>query len=512
MTVLVTHGKVSAAPAPVDASKVGGPDWNDPHNVVGLAAVAETGNATDLTGTLAAARMPAHTGDVTSSVGTVALTIANSAVTNAKAANMAANSIKGNNTGGSAVALDLTTSEVKTLLGLAPVATSASASDLTAGALGAARMPALTGDVTSTVGTVATTIAANAVTNAKAAQMATLTLKGNNTGGTTNAIDLTVAEVLAMLGIGASSPFYFGTGSDGAAVFDGSTAVTGCTRSGATYTMTRFCYWTTGVFSGGAILKVDGYVPHFNSTLSGTGTIDASAGNSTLDASGAAPWATARPMPNGLAGPVGTGSGQNGTGTTVSIRGLVNTGGTGGAGGGPNNGVAGGKGRGGGGGGGAAGAGGSGGNVTNASDTLGDWQEYANATQGRQDGAAAGATRASLQPGTPGGSGGFSGAVSGGGGGGSGGWLTIYVKLLSGTGITFQAKGGNGGNGGTNGTFGAGGGGGGAGGVVVMVIGPTVTPPTPVVTGGTGGTGAAGSTISGGNGAAGGAGDFLIFQ
>lgn len=59
---------------------------------------------------------------------------------------------------------------------------------------------ALTGDVTASgPGSVASTIANNVVTNAKLAQMATLTIKGNNTGGTANALDLTVAQVNAIL-------------------------------------------------------------------------------------------------------------------------------------------------------------------------------------------------------------------------------------------------------------------------------------------------------------------------
>jgi hypothetical protein len=58
--------------------------------------------ATSLTGTLAAAQMPALTGDVTSTAGSVATTIAAGAVTTAKMANLGANSVLGNSSGSSA--------------------------------------------------------------------------------------------------------------------------------------------------------------------------------------------------------------------------------------------------------------------------------------------------------------------------------------------------------------------------------------------------------------------------
>jgi hypothetical protein len=60
-------------------------------DVSGLATIATSGNATDLSaGTVPAARMPAHTGDVTSSAGAVALTVANDAITYAKMQNVTA--------------------------------------------------------------------------------------------------------------------------------------------------------------------------------------------------------------------------------------------------------------------------------------------------------------------------------------------------------------------------------------------------------------------------------------
>ena len=94
----------------------------------------------------------AHTGDVT---GSTALTIANGAVTNAKAADMAQNTIKGRITASTGAPEDLTAANVRTIINVADGAN-------------AYVHPNHTGDVTST-GDGATVIADNAVTLAKMA-------------------------------------------------------------------------------------------------------------------------------------------------------------------------------------------------------------------------------------------------------------------------------------------------------------------------------------------------------
>jgi hypothetical protein len=126
-------------------------------------------------------RRQALTGDVTAAAGDNATTIANDAVSNAKLANMGANTLKGNNTGSTADPIDLNATQVRTLLNVADGANNYT-------------HPNHSGDVTS-VGDGATTIVNDAVTNAKMANMAVNTIKGRISTGTGDPEDLTAANV-----------------------------------------------------------------------------------------------------------------------------------------------------------------------------------------------------------------------------------------------------------------------------------------------------------------------------
>jgi hypothetical protein len=141
---------------------------------LGLATVAASGSASDLgTGTLAAAR------------------IADGTLPIAKIANINTAKFLGRVTGAAGAVEELSAANAKTILalvaadvgGLAAIATSGSASDLSAGAVPAARMPALTGDITTVAGNVATTIGAGKVTLAMQANIATASFVGRVTGG-----------------------------------------------------------------------------------------------------------------------------------------------------------------------------------------------------------------------------------------------------------------------------------------------------------------------------------------
>ncbi|MBC7739000.1 MAG: DUF2793 domain-containing protein, partial [Candidatus Saccharibacteria bacterium] len=179
-------------------------------DVAGLGALATAASVnltTQATGVLQAAQEPAHTGDVTNTAGSLALTIAAGAVSLPKMANLAASSLIGNNTVAAATPIALTPVQVKTMLaittgdvsGLGALAT-ASAVNLTTqatGVLQAAQEPAHTGDVTNAAGALALTIAANVVGNTKLAQVATARIKGRTTAGTGNVEDLTGTQTTA---------------------------------------------------------------------------------------------------------------------------------------------------------------------------------------------------------------------------------------------------------------------------------------------------------------------------
>jgi hypothetical protein len=131
----------------------------------------------NLGGSVACAQMPTLSGDVTSLL--CATTISTNAVTYGKFQQVAASSLVGNPTGALANAQGITLGATLAFSGTA------------------LQTAALTGDVTASANSFATTIGANAVTNAKAAQMATNTVKANATSGTANAADFAMPSCSA---------------------------------------------------------------------------------------------------------------------------------------------------------------------------------------------------------------------------------------------------------------------------------------------------------------------------
>lgn len=115
-----------------------------------------------------------------------------------------------------------TPAQVRTTLGLAAVATSGSAADLSTGTLLAARMPALVGDVTTAAGAVSTTLATvntNVGSFGSATQVATFTV--NAKGLTTAAANVTITPAVGSitgLGTGVASALAVAVGSTGAFV------------------------------------------------------------------------------------------------------------------------------------------------------------------------------------------------------------------------------------------------------------------------------------------------------
>jgi hypothetical protein len=144
-------------------------------------ATTDTTSASNISsGTLPAGRLPALTGDVTSSSGSAATTLAAGSASNLNSGTLAAARLP-------ALTGDVTSSSGSAATTLA----AGSASNLNSGTLAAARLPALTGDVTSSSGSAATTLAAGSASNLNSGTLAAArggagtvngALKGNGSG------------------------------------------------------------------------------------------------------------------------------------------------------------------------------------------------------------------------------------------------------------------------------------------------------------------------------------------
>ena len=281
-----------------------------------------------------------------------------------------------------------------------------------------------------------------------------------------------------------SGIFSFGDGSDGDATCDGSTAVTGMTRSGSTYTTTRDVYFQNLTINLGKTLKPNGYRIFVQDTLTVNGTIERNGNSGTNGTSntgqvagstgGLAGGALADGYLKGsLVGQIGqTGGDQNQAGTngmngnnTTNSLGL--------------NGSGGGKGGDSGSGFRAGGTASSGGTITASNVKLiANWH-LSTLLDISSTGASVKFDNSASTGGGAGGGGGSSGGGGGGGSGSAGGIIAIYVKkiIINSTG-SITANGGAGGNGGDGCSSstplnicsgGGGGGGGGNGGLIILV-------------------------------------------
>lgn len=125
------------------------------------------------------------------------------------------------------------------------------------------------------------------------------------------------------------SPFpYGGDGSDGAALFDGSTTVAGASRSGSVYTLTRSTNYTDATVSSGVTVKPAGHLLQGTGTLLNQGKIERNGGDATSTAGGAAPGGTQGIGSAGATGRTTSGNGAGGSALTAALGGDGGNGGS----------------------------------------------------------------------------------------------------------------------------------------------------------------------------------------
>lgn len=259
---------------------------------------------------------------------------------------------------------------------------------------------------------------------------------------------------------------WFGDGTDGPIVLDGVAAISGMSRSGSVYTLSKNFFADSLTVNSGVTLRTANYQLFCRKTLTNSGNVNNDGNNATGQTAGAAiPAAYLGVSQAGASGVAGAANGAASAGVSAGggIGGSAGVGGVSGAG--NNAGTPGGF---------NFGLGGSFQILSNPSIwALGKVFSAANAVTG-------------LIAGASGTSGGAAASSTSGGGGGGGGILPIAAPIITGTG-TFSSRGGNGGN-----ASGAAAGGGGAGGggliwiVTVQQLGPGLSF---VLSGGTPGTG-----------------------
>ena len=281
-------------------------------------------------------------------------------------------------------------------------------------------------------------------------------------------------------GLGTEQRAYWGSGYDGAATADGSTAVNGMTLIAADYyLMVRPVAFTNLTINSGVTVNTNGVWVQTTGTLTVNGIIDDSGSNAVNNTPNPGIGAAWTALGGGSDGGQGGAASLDGQSFAQGIIGLGGAGGQGG---------------------GSGGAGGAIGNLPPGTYYALDLGQY---LMGGLITSVSGAS-GPIQPGifaggTGGGAGqtvGSSSPIPGLGGGGGGGYLLICAKILAGNG-TIQS---NGGTGGSGPSYSYGGGGGGGGFIVVIVGSDSGFTGTVTTTGGAPGSGTFGSGSAGSDG------------